>query len=94
MKKIVSLIILSVMIMMISVNVFAEDIFGEGNNSTTTITGNEYEEAQKNTQDTDKKNETTLPQTGTESFGLGIVLMVCAGSAIFAYKKVSDYRGI
>ena len=80
--------------MMFSVNVFAkDDLFGSGD-ETTTITGNEYEEAQKNTQDTDKKNETKLPQTGTESFGLGIVLMVCAGSAIFAYKKVSDYRGI
>ena len=36
---------------LLSVNVFAEDIFGEGNNSTTTITGNEYADAQNNTAD-------------------------------------------
>lgn len=87
MKKLVSLIILSIMIMMLSVNAFATGVLGDG---ATTITGNQYEDAQQNTQN----NETTLPQTGVENFGLGILLVLCAASAIFAYKKVSDYRGI
>lgn len=90
MKKLISLIILSVMIMMVSVNVFATDpVLGDDSNATT-ITGNQYEDAQKNTQN----NDTTLPQTGVENYGSGILLVVFASSAIFAYKKVSDYRGI
>lgn len=88
MKKLVSLIILSVMIMMISVNVFATDVLGDG---ATQITGNQYEDAQKNNT---QNNTTTLPQTGAGDFGLGVLLVICAASAIFAYKKVSDYRGI
>ena len=88
MKKLVSLIILSIMIMMLSVNVFATGVLGDG---ATTITGNQYQDAQKNNT---QNNDTTLPQTGVENFGLGVVLVVCAASAIFAYKKVSDYRGI
>jgi len=88
MKKLVSLIILSIMIMMLSVNVFATDVLG--GSGATTITGNEYEGAQQNTQN----NTTTLPQTGSGDLGLGVLLVVCAASAIFAYKKVSDYRGI
>lgn len=90
MKKLVSLIILSMMIISLSVSVFATDsVLGDDDN-TTTITGNEYENAQQNTQN----NEATLPQTGVENFGLGILLVVCAASAVFAYKKISDYKGI
>ncbi len=85
MKKLVSLIVLSIMIIMLSVNVFATDVLG--GSGATTITGNQYEDAQQN-------NTTTLPQTGSGDLGLGVLLVVCAASAIFAYKKVSDYRGI
>lgn len=87
MKKLVSLIVLSIIIMSLSVNVFATGVLGNG---ATTITGNQYEDAQQNTQN----NTTTLPQTGSGDLGLGVLLVVCAASAIFAYKKVSDYRGI
>ena len=90
MKKVVSLIVLSMIIMMVSVNVFASDplLGNETENDFTQITGNEYEDAQNN------NNTTTLPQTGVESYGLGMLLIVCAASAMFAYKKVRDYRGI
>ena len=89
MKKVISLILISAMLIVFSANVYATGVL-DGDDNTTTITGNEYENAQQNTQN----NETTLPQTGVENFGLGILLVVCAGSAIFAYKKVSDYKGI
>ena len=101
MKKVISLILISMMLIVLSTNVFATGVLDDDN--TTTITGNEYENAQKNdvlntttnkTSNNTQTNETTLPQTGVENFGLGILLIVCAGSAIFAYKKVSDYKGI
>ena len=90
MKKIVSLILISVMIIIFSANVYATGVL-DVDNSTTTITGNEYQNAQQNNT---QNNESTLPQTGVENLGLGILLIACAGSAIFAYKKVSDYKGI
>ena len=94
MKKVISLILVSMMLIVFSANVYAAGVL-DGDDNTTTITENEYENAQQNsTQNNTKNNETTLPQTGVENFGLGILLIVCAGSAIFAYKKVSDYKGI
>lgn len=90
MKKVISLILISAMLIVFSANVYATGVL-DGDDNTTTITGNEYEDAQQNNTE---NNETTLPQTGAETFGLGILLIVCAGSAIFAYKKVSDYKGI
>lgn len=92
MKKLVSLIVLSIMIITLSVNVFATDsVLGDGTgNNTTTITGNEYENAQKNT----ANNNSALPQTGVEDYGVGILFVIFAAGAIFAYKKVSDYRDI
>jgi len=89
MRKVISLILISLMLIAFSANIFAtESVLGNG---TTTITGNEYQNAQNNNT---QNNTTTLPQTGVENFGLGILLVVFAGSAIFAYKKVSDYKGI
>ena len=97
MKKVISLILISVMLIVFSANVYATGVLED--DDTTTITGNEYEDAQKNntknnTSNNTQNNETTLPQTGVENFGLGILLFVCAGSAIFAYKKVNDYKEI
>lgn len=91
MKKVIGLILISVMLVAFSVNVYAEDVLGD-KNETTTITGTEYENAQKN--EAKNNNTTTLPQTGVDDFGVGILLIVCASSAIFAYKKISDYKGI
>lgn len=95
MKKVISLILISALLIVFSANVYATGVLGNEDENTTTITGNEYENAQQNTQNAAKNNSTTkLPQTGAGDFGLGILLIVCAGSAIFAYKKVSDYKGI
>ena len=37
---------------------------------------------------------TVMPQTGIEDYNIGILLIICVASAIFAYKKVSDYKNI
>lgn len=110
MKKVFSLILISIMLIAFSANVYANNVLDgvlNNENEATTITGNEYENAQKNTQNTQNttknnttKNNTTkdtttkLPQTGAEDFGVVMLLVVCIGSTIFAYKKVRDYKGI
>ena len=39
-------------------------------------------------------NKTDLPQTGIEDYNIGFLLIICVASAIFAYKKVQEYRNI
>lgn len=91
MKKVISLILIAIIIMMLSVNVFATDsVLGDEDDNTTTITGNQYEDAQKNTSD----NDTTLPQTGVEDYKVGILFTIFVAGAIFAFRKVSEYRDI
>ncbi len=100
MKKLISLILVSVLLVTLSTAVYAtNDVLGGGdNNNVTEITGNEYNNAQNvlgnsannNTNNTDGK----LPQTGANDYVLAILLVVCAGSAIFAYQKVSKYKNI
>ena len=95
MKKLVSLILVFMVIMTISVAVFATDVLGDDN--TTTITGNEYEDAQQNdvlNNNNSNNNTATLPQTGTQDYAIAMLFLVFATGAIFAYKKISDYRDI
>ena len=123
MKKVINLkevmiILLSVVLVTISVNVFASDSLFLDTNNTTTIQANEYDDAQTvpdntvnnpvNNVTNNKVNNTTnntvktyntnntnnLPQTGIEDYNIGILLIVCIASAIFAYKKINDYRNI
>ena len=39
-------------------------------------------------------NETEIPQTGIEDYNVGILLIICVASAIFAYKKINDYKNV
>lgn len=75
------------------------------NENVETITPEDYENAQNNTSNNttnNTANNTTnnntanekLPQTGIEDTGIGVLLIICMGSAIFAYRKISDYRNI
>lgn len=92
MKKLISLMLISFIVIAISTTAFATDILNpENGNNVTTITGNEYNSAQSNNA---AGNNTSLPQTGIEDSGLGILLIICAISAVFAYKKISDYKNI
>lgn len=93
MKKIVSLILIFMVIMSMAITTFATDVLEDDN--TTTITGNEYENAQKNdVLNNNNNNSSVLPQTGSQDYGVAILFVVFAAGAIFAYKKVSDYRDI
>ena len=130
MKKIINvkeimIILISVLLITLSTTVFATDLVLGNNNNATTITGNEYDNAQtvptdnnttnttnntvnnlvnnstnnKNNNNTTKKyntnnTNTNLPQTGIEDYNVGILLVVCIASAIYAYKKITDYKNI
>ena len=39
-------------------------------------------------------SNTNLPQTGIEDYNVGILLVICVASAIYAYKKVKYYKNI
>lgn len=127
MKKIINvkeimMIIISILIIVISTDVFATGlVIGDGNNNSQ-ISASEYENAQtpeventnsntnnsennstnnsanntnsNNTKVYNTNNKTDLPQTGIEDYNIGILLIICVASAIFAYKKVSDYKNI
>ena len=39
-------------------------------------------------------NSSELPQTGIEDYNIGILLIICTISAIYAYNKVKQYKNI
>ena len=47
-----------------------------------------------NTKVYNTNNNTDLPQTGIEDYNIGILMVICIASAIFAYRKISDYKNI
>ena len=130
MKKVINvkeimIILISVILITLCTTVFATDLV-LGNNNATTITGNEYDNAQtvptdnnavtnnnttnttnnavnnsvnNSTNNTTKtyntnNSNTNLPQTGIEDYNVGILLVICIASAIYAYKKITDYKNI
>ena len=61
------------------------------NTNTNNTTNNTVNKVTKyNTSDDDED----LPQTGIEDYNVGILLIICVASAIFAYKKINDYKNI
>ena len=68
-----------------------------GNNTTNNTTTNNIVN-NKVTNNTVKKyntsNTTDLPQTGIEDYNVGILLIICVISAMYAYKKVNDYKNV
>ena len=84
-----------------------EDLFGEGSSNTnnTSNTGNtnnaNANANRSNTNNTNRNNtnrnntNTTLPKTGIEdSLPTALLVIVFAISAVYAYKKIKDYRNI
>lgn len=60
-------------------------------NTSTNTTNNITTNTSTNT--SSYNNTTTkLPQTGIEDYSLGLIIVVCAVSAIYAYKKIRDYN--
>ncbi len=59
------------------------------NNNTNTNTNNNT-----NTNRNANTNSSKLPQTGIQDYTIGIMIIICIASAIYAYKKVKDYNNI
>lgn len=79
----------------ITTNVVENNIVENTNTNSNTEVANNTQVIQPNTNKTatttDKGN--TLPQTGvTEDITVMFFIIVCAVSAIYAYKKIRDYR--
>lgn len=119
MKKFKLVNIILVMVISLSILLFAKETLAAtdltntitgGNNSTTsniqTITGNNTtntlnttntttNNAVLTTNNTSSYNNTSLPKTGIEDSVLAVILVIVLGiSAVYAYKKIQDYRNI
>lgn len=113
--KLFSILLISVMVVMFSTNVFAanntndfSDItntIGNSNsnntntNNTNTNTNNTNRTNNTNntntTNNTSMYNNTNLPKTGIEdSIPVAMLVVVFGISAVYAYKKVKEYRNI
>ena len=71
-------------------NVSNNTVNNVANNTVNNATNNKV----NNTKVYNTNNTTDLPQTGIEDYNIGILLIICIASAIFAYKKVNDYRSL
>ena len=98
-------IILALIIILCSDTVFANAIIIGGNTTSNTTTGNTTANVQNTVANTttnisvpstttNRVNTTqTLPQTGvTDGYVVAILVIVCAISAIYAYRKIRDYN--
>lgn len=63
-------------------------------NTNTNINTNTNSNTNNSVKTYNTNNTTDLPQTGIEDYNIGILLIICVASAIYAYKKVGDYRNI
>ena len=108
--KVVLVMILSLMLILFSTNVLATDEYedltqalgtGSGNTNantgnTNTNTGNtNTRNTNNNTNNSSIYNNSSLPDTGiSDSIPVMILLVVFAISAVFAYKKIKEYKNI
>lgn len=74
-------------------NNVTKDPVTESKNNTTN-TNNSVNNKVNNTKVYNTNNSTNLPQTGIEDYNIGILLIIFTASAIFAYRKVTDYKNI
>lgn len=64
------------------------------NNTLNNTSNNVSNNTVNNAKTYNTNNKTDLPQTGIEDYNIGILLIICVISAIFAYKKINDYKNI
>ena len=62
------------------------------NNTANNATDNTANRA--NTYNANNNNNSNLPQTGIQDYNIGILIIICIASAIFAYKKINDYKNV
>ena len=76
-------------------NATGSNVVATGSNTTNNTANNTSNgintSSQYNTVDEDKKD---LPQTGIEDHNIGILLIICVAAAIYAYKKMRDYKNV
>lgn len=69
-----------------------------GNSSNNNTNNNSSRNTNNSSNNTAKRyntnSNTNLPQTGIEDYNVGILLVICVASAIYAYKKVKYYKNI
>ena len=105
--KVVTIILISIMVILFSTSVFAADndditiLTLNNTNKTNTNTNtnktntNTNKTNTNNTNNSSVYNNTDLPKTGVESSIPVVALVVAFGvSAVYAYRKISDYRNI
>jgi len=66
------------------------------NNTNNSTTNNKVNNVANNTTKKYITNNSSsgLPQTGIEDYNIGILLIICVISAIYAYNKVKQYKNI
>lgn len=107
--KLFSILLISVMVIMFSTNVLAADNNTDftqlslnntntnaNNTNTNTNTNNTNINANKNnTNNSSIYNNTNLPKTGIEdSVPVAMLVVIFGISAVYAYKKIKEYRNI
>lgn len=63
-------------------------------NNTTNNINTSTNNSTNNVKTYNTNNTSDLPQTGIEDYNIGILLIICVASAIFAYRKINDYKNI
>jgi len=106
-NKIIMAIVIFLVMLSFGMQVFADNdivVIGPTDNNTTTTTNTDNNTAVNNatapnniltTNNTTNSsyNTTNLPKTGIEDYTfIFILITVCGVSAIYAYKKVNDYK--
>lgn len=104
--KLFSILVISVMVMMFSTKVLAADDFTQltlnntnsnsaNTNNTNTNTNKTNNTNTNKTNNTSIYNNTNLPKTGVaSSLPVAMLVVVFGISAVYAYKKIKDYRNI
>lgn len=64
------------------------------NNTANNTINNKTNNTANNTKVYNTNKTTDLPQTGIEDYNIGILLIICVASAIYAYRKINDYKNI
>ena len=72
-------------------NTAGSNVVATGSNTTNNTSNGINTSSQYNTVDEDKKD---LPQLGIEDHNIGILLIICVAAAIYAYKKMKDYKNV
>ena len=99
MKKVIISIIAILAVVVVANTTFAASVLDDLNelkdNNNATIKENQNKNQNLNTDGTVTKNEnapTTTPYTGIEDYSSAIFIVIFAASAVYAYKKIRDYK--